>query len=157
MGKIASKEEEREALANIKQIVAGLGENSYIAIAMEGMWELIEENINDDFGNSHKDMIALRDDKIEQLDIELAEANARIKLMKSEINSHRERVDQLEKAVASDNETIEYLLKSRNDAEHKCDVAKADYETLSETSNHEIMRLKAKLYDYMTKEEEKEA
>ena len=71
--------------------------------------------------------------------------------------SHRERVDQLEKTVANDNETIEYLLKSRNDAEHKCDVAKADYETLSETSNHEIMRLKAKLYDYMTKEEEKEA
>ena len=29
MGKIVSKDEERKALANIKQIVAGLGENIF--------------------------------------------------------------------------------------------------------------------------------
>lgn len=51
---IATKEQERKALAQIKKIVESLGENSYIGIAFEGCFEIAEENIENDFGCSMK-------------------------------------------------------------------------------------------------------
>ena len=51
---MASKEQERAALAKIRRIVEGLGENSYIGMALEGCLEDAEENIENDFGQSWK-------------------------------------------------------------------------------------------------------
>ncbi len=49
-----TKEQERKALEKIKEIVANLGENSYIATAFEGCFEIAEENIEYDFAGSIK-------------------------------------------------------------------------------------------------------
>lgn len=51
---MATKEQERKALAQIRKIVDGLGEDSYIGKAFEGCYEIAEENINNDFGCSMK-------------------------------------------------------------------------------------------------------
>lgn len=51
---ISTKDQEREALKKIKEIVAGLGEDSYIAAAFEGCFELAEDNIGNDFARSMK-------------------------------------------------------------------------------------------------------
>ena len=51
---VATKEQERKALAKIKKIVEELGENSYVATAFEGCFEIAEQNINNDFGCSMK-------------------------------------------------------------------------------------------------------
>lgn len=48
------KETERAFLNEIKEILEGLGENSYCAMAFEGCVEDAEENIENDFGNSMK-------------------------------------------------------------------------------------------------------
>lgn len=47
---IATKEQERNTLEKIKQMVAELGENSYLAAAFTGAFEMAEQNIEDDFG-----------------------------------------------------------------------------------------------------------
>lgn len=45
---IATKEQERKTLETIKQMVAELGENSYLAAAFTGTYELAERNIEND-------------------------------------------------------------------------------------------------------------
>ncbi|MDE5557382.1 MAG: hypothetical protein K2J32_06760 [Ruminococcus sp.] len=49
---ITTKEQERKALAKIKEIMESLGENSYVGTAFEGCFEIAEENIEYDFADS---------------------------------------------------------------------------------------------------------
>lgn len=51
---MTTKEQERKALAQIRKIVDGLGEDSYIGMAFEGCFEIAAENIENDFGCSMK-------------------------------------------------------------------------------------------------------
>ena len=51
---IATKEQERKALEQIRKIVEGLGEGSYVGMAFEGCFDDAEENIENDFGCSMK-------------------------------------------------------------------------------------------------------
>ena len=48
----ATKEQERAALAQIREIIAGLGEDSYVGKAFEGCFEIAESNIDNDFMDS---------------------------------------------------------------------------------------------------------
>ncbi len=52
---ITTKEQERKALAQIKDILAGLGEGSYVGTAFEGCCEIAESNIENDWACSMKD------------------------------------------------------------------------------------------------------
>lgn len=45
----STKDQEREALEKIKAIVEALGPDSYIGTALEGCFEIAEENIENDF------------------------------------------------------------------------------------------------------------
>lgn len=54
---IATKDQERKAIEEIRKIVDNLGENSYVGAAMEGVLELAENNIENDFTESMKDRI----------------------------------------------------------------------------------------------------
>jgi|GEM_PF-2898497 len=47
---IVTKEQERKTLEKIKQMVAELGEDSYLAAAFTGAFELAEQNIENDWG-----------------------------------------------------------------------------------------------------------
>ena len=51
---MATKEQERKALEQIKGIVNGLGADSYIGMAFEGCFEIAEDNIENDWGCSMK-------------------------------------------------------------------------------------------------------
>ena len=51
----ATKEQERAALAQIREIVAGLGEDSYVGKAFEGCFDMAETNIDCDFMDSMKE------------------------------------------------------------------------------------------------------
>ena len=51
---MTTKEQERQALEQIRKIVADLGENSYIGTAFDGCFEIAEENIENDFACSMK-------------------------------------------------------------------------------------------------------
>lgn len=51
---MTTKEQERQAIAKIRRIVEGLGKNSYVGTAMDGVLEVAEQNIEDDAAYSMK-------------------------------------------------------------------------------------------------------
>lgn len=51
---MTTKEQELKALRQIEKIVENLGENSYLATAFEGCFEIAEQNIENDFACSMK-------------------------------------------------------------------------------------------------------
>lgn len=51
---MTTKAQERKALDQIRKIVEGLGENSYIGAAFSGCFEIAESNIDNDFSDSMK-------------------------------------------------------------------------------------------------------
>ena len=146
---MATKEQERKALAQIKKILAGLGEESYIGQAMNGVLEDAEQNIDNDFWNSWKDRYEYRDAECERYEKELEKATERAK--------EAERKQQM----------AEGLLQTKSEEADKWfskyNAEKSKYEAaLQETKNGvaaaktreqelelEIIRLKAKLYDMM--------
>lgn len=78
---MTTKEQERKALAQIKEIVASLGEDSYIGTALEGCFEDAETNIENDWALSMKDRWMAADRRlneangtIEELQDKLAES-----------------------------------------------------------------------------------
>lgn len=62
---MATKEQERKALEQIRKIVEGLGEDSYIGTAFEGCFEIAASNIENDWACSMKQRV---DSLAEELD-----------------------------------------------------------------------------------------
>lgn len=76
---ITTKQQERDALQQIRMIVADLGEQSYLAAAFDGVFEIAEQNIENDFGLSALVSIKKREQEAADLIIKarktLQEAN----------------------------------------------------------------------------------
>ena len=64
---MTTKEQERKALEQIRKIFESLGEDSYVATAFEGCFEIAEENINNDFACSMKQRVDAAEKKAELL------------------------------------------------------------------------------------------
>ncbi len=73
---IATKDQERKAIEEIRKIVENLGENSYVGAAMEGVLELAEDNIENDFVQSMKESVETAEKRAHELEEELEEARA---------------------------------------------------------------------------------
>lgn len=97
---MTTKEQERKALAQIKKIVDSLGEDSYIAAAFEGCFEIAEENIENDFACSMKQRAESAEAKAEGLEIEVDNRKAVIYELSTERDSLRKKVLTLEEAGA---------------------------------------------------------
>lgn len=67
---IATKDQERKALEEIRKIVDNLGENSYVGAAMEGVLELAEDNIENDFTQSMKESAETAEKRAHELEEE---------------------------------------------------------------------------------------
>ena len=63
----ATKDQELKALSQIKKIVEELGEGSYVGMAFEGCFEIAEDNIGNDFGNSMKMRAETAERKLEEI------------------------------------------------------------------------------------------
>ena len=127
---MTTKDQELKALAQIKKIVAGLGENSYVATAFEGCFEIAEDNIGNDWGCSMKQRaesaeestqgwIARFDSMKEKRDElqkeneklrECVERNAKTRLTGEEINGIQlimlKRIEALDRSIESFESTI---------------------------------------------------
>ena len=64
---MTTKEQERQAIQKIRKIVEGMGENSYLATAMEGVLETAEENIEYDAAFSLKGRAEVAEKKASEL------------------------------------------------------------------------------------------
>ena len=102
-----TKDQEREALQQIKDLVADLGPHSYIATAFRGVFDIAEENIENDFSGN----------PVEQAQ-ELGEQLAQRTVQVGQLAEERD-----------------------------------EYKARAEAAEAQLITLKAKLYDYMTVQE----
>lgn len=153
----ATKDQEREALEKIKAILDTLGPDSYVGTAFEGCIEDAEENIENDFAFSMKQRVEAAvvensrlKERVKELEDKLAEsekdyeaAHAAAHLVADEKDAEIQRlktqVQELSEKLASAEEALEDANEEAGSAEARSGEAQA-----------EIVRLKAKLYDYMT-------
>lgn len=145
---MTTKEQERKALEQIRMIVEGLGEDSYIGTAFEGCFDIAEENIDNDFGCSMKQRAESAEKKAEEFrraaDYEASEtekarteagkAKTENEQLKRQLDSQRQIINNIEA------ETVE-LQKMLRETEGKL-----------KTANDQIIRLKARLFDLIDKE-----
>ena len=100
MSNIATKDQERAALAKIKKIVEGLGPDSYIGTAFEGCFQDAEENIENDFGFSMKQRLESATFAEDELRGKLAAAEERLKELGRLVESLKDERSALEAKLA---------------------------------------------------------
>lgn len=92
---IATKEQERKALAKIRKIVEELGEDSYVATAFEGCFEKAEENIENDWAGSWKQEFVAANDEIIRLNEQINSFTITLRERDDQIGDLLIKVDQL--------------------------------------------------------------
>ena len=117
---MTTKAQELKTLEQIRKLVEGLGDNSYVGMAFEGCFEVAKENIQNDWGCSLKQRAESAEKKIGSYE-ELAK-------------NHRQ--------LKADFETIRI---QKFEAENRAGVAESKIVDLEA----EIVRLKARLFDLM--------
>lgn len=130
---ISTKDQERKALAKIKEIIEGLGPDSYIGTALEGCLEIAEDNIENDFACSMK----------QRVDIAVA-ANTKL----------YDRIDELEKQLKDSEKDYE----SAHEAaiilvdEKNAEIARLQAMILAPDDMEDVKQI---LKDRLTEEEQK--
>lgn len=147
---MSSKQQEREALQNIREIVSGLGDDSYLAMAFDGCFEIAESNIDNDFACSLKGRAEDAEKKIDALNIEVADLEAQLTNAGKEIKFLESTTEQKAEAICVEHQRYLEELHKREAAEEQ--IQKLEGEVHWEKLT--VMELKAKLYDYMVKEAE---
>ena len=144
---MTTKEQERKALEQIRKIVEGLGEDSYIGFAFEGCFEDAEYNIQNDCAMSWcnraqtaEKACDLRRDQAHDLEKKNKELQATVSLREMEIESKEKDIEMLSKRCE------EYKEHGRKEY-----CARVEAEAKVEKLEDEIIKLKAKLYDLMVK------
>lgn len=140
---MVTKNDERKALEKIKKIVEELGDDSYIAVAFEGCFDIAEDNINNDMACSMKQRYEIADkeaweaqksnkelkEKLEEANTLIETQNERITNLKLTRTEYIKEIDSLDMQIINLNEEITNR-----------DAVIANYKD-------EVVQLKAKLYD----------
>lgn len=150
---MATKEQERAALAKIKKIVEGLGKDSYIGTAFMGCFEIAEENIENDWAGSLYERAERYEEYSAELEEKLEEANETIKRfgeLKERIKAEaKAEYDELKKEHFAEARRADNLEEERTEF-----AAKYIHEfNKAEKLERENINLKAKLYDMMMAQE----
>lgn len=147
-----SKDDERAALEKIRKIVKGLGENSYVATAFLGAFELAEENIDYDAAFSTKWYV----DNYTEVESENIKAKAEIeRINKIHSGYIEEKEGELERIKAKYEEHLKQEQLNRKEAEENLlNMSKKILEQKKTIGGltTDIIILKAKIYDLITKE-----
>lgn len=142
---MTTKDQERKALEQIRKIVAGLGEDSYIGTAFEGCFEIAEENIDNDWGCSMKQTCELNEKEAEKWMDKCHELEAGNRV-------YENRIKELEERAANAQDRIDGWIARYHDSEDAAvengRIAREAQSRIAELED-EIIRLKAKLYDMM--------
>lgn len=137
---MATKEQELKALEKIKKIVEELGEDSYIGMALDGCFEIAEDNINNDFACSMKQRWQSAEKETEKFSLRLKERDNQIEQLKKEI-----------KGLESDREELAQKCESLSEHNTKLWNQYRECQERAELAEMEIIKLKAKLYDLICK------
>lgn len=159
----ATKQQERDALEKIRKIVEQLGPDSYIGTAFQGCFEIAAENIENDFACSMADKVQRAEADV----VRLREANT---LAATRVKELEDKLAESEKDYQAAHETAHIIaeqkdaeiakLKARiqellEDSKRGCEylgeqaTRAGEAQRRAEAAEAEIIRLKAKLYDFM--------
>ena len=123
---MATKEQELKALQQIRKIVSGLGDDSYIATAFEGCFEIAEENIQNDWACSMKQRAESAEHKLEVSEERINNLKARIdnldRMYQSTIAEQEQKIKQLKKCRLSPDD-LECFRQLASAAEHEAEQA----------------------------------
>lgn len=142
---MTTKEQERKALERMKKIVAELGEQSYIGTAFEGAWELAEQNIEWDAAYSVTNSIECANKGEAKAKAEAQEAMEKVKAAMTDANLAKGRQAEAERKADELRERVRDLDERLCKADSEC----MRWQKKAEESDHEIMKLKAMLFDLM--------
>lgn len=138
---LATKRNERDTLEVIRQLVADLGEDSYLATAFQGCFEDAEDNIDDDAAYSYKgryehvrEQLDEAKKKIEELEGKLTQEIAEKQQARDEAQAVIKKLEA--KALSEDDlEDIRQLLDDRaTEADEKAEKAAAEIVRFAEAT-----------------------
>ena len=168
MTRTTTKDEEMKALRKIRDIVEGLGSDSYLAISTEGFWSMAETNILDDTGNSVAqyrkcwEATISENRELEKKIKELQDKNAKLEeAIKSENRELGKKIKELQDKNAKLEEDIkdaeldmkdilDLMFKDAQDYQDQTRHEVCELKKENEAQKREIINLKAKLYDLIT-------
>ena len=129
---MVTKAQESKALAQIKEIINSLGENSYVGMAFEKAIDIADENIRCDFGGSLMDYLesCARDAVQDKIDS--------IRRDKNDLEAQLSLAEQRGTTLGDENRELQY-----QNSELVREIA---------TLKDEIIHLKAKLWDFVASE-----
>lgn len=147
---MVTKNDERKALEKIKKIVEELGDDSYIAVAFEGCFDIAEENINNDFACSMEQKYNNEHEQVVRLFKEISDWNddylkqeAEIKRLKEEIGTKDQMLEQERSMKREIKKELDVC--DRQIEELETQVARFQESIVS--YEDELVHLKAKMYD----------
>ena len=153
---MTTKEQERKVLAQIKKLVDGLGEGSYIGTAFEGCWEIAEQNIENDWACSMKDRAETAERKLNALELRYKQDTEHLRAVNEHLEKSRDEAQA--KAAGNFQEALKHAERERGleaEISQKCDEMVAlrsdnsELEELLKQKDLEIIKLKARLFDLM--------
>lgn len=142
---MTTKAQEIKALEQIRKIINGLGEDSYIGTAFEGCFEIAAQNIDMDAAFSMKgerDLAEKQVRELKQVRDELVEENEQL----TKRAEDAERLYNQEQGIA---DSLRARLHEAEESGTKCWNAFREQEEKVGELEQEIIKLKAKLYDLM--------
>lgn len=146
---MATKAQERAALEKIRKIVDGLGEESYIGHAMDGVFEDAEQNIENDFWNSYRDRYEYMNVQFEKAEDEIVNLKKEMEGLKTEKKLNEEASDLAVRNLMGDRFKAINELEEEKSHRQVAETKAAELQRKVEEQELEIIKLKAKLYDMM--------
>lgn len=151
---MTTKAQERQALQKIREILETLDADGYVRTAFDGVLDIAETNIENDWACSLKEQVESAragesdwKEKYSRTLEDLRAANARIEKLSCDLDYEQERRKnaeaQYDEAESASYEEARMLRESLQESQLNLSAA-----------NREIIELKAKLYDYMTEKKE---
>lgn len=157
----STKDQEREALKKIRQIVEALGADSYVAIAFEGCFEDAEENIENDFALSMKERFEEERKRSENLKLQVESARKELEKSKAERRQLEAAIQKTDEQKSVDIQRLEEELeKAQTDAKSEAAFRALEASKNKKTAERvkeleqEVVCLKARLYDFMVERED---
>ena len=153
---MTTKEQERKVLEQIRKLVAGLGDDSYVAKAFEGCFEIAEDNITNDFACSMKQRAesAAKEreewhQKATSFKIKWDEDEKKISDLYGELRRQQEKYEK--DCQIETNKTAEWVEEAneKQNSINKLVVEAADLQKAINEKDLEIVKLKARLYDLL--------
>lgn len=141
-----TKDQERQVLKEIKELIDSTGSDSYIEAAFAGCVEIAADNIDNDFMTSLKD-------RAEEANKREAEKALELQEQKDINKALQNRIEDLTRMLNVEEEAKENYMNNAHTLNEELHQEKKNVEGLErqiEGLEDEIIKLKAKLYDLMT-------